>query len=137
LLLKLLLGIADDLLQGPEAEQQMSLSLDSLLCQQVLRVLFDAWLRSKTTNAELWSLLALFCRKWTHRKWLCSTSLIRSILSTFDSLHPHFSQVHSSVDFGGERANKSARFHLSTTSRDSLLTQLCCGVSLGRFHFSN
>jgi RALGAPB N-terminal domain/Rap/ran-GAP len=66
LLLKVLLGIADVLLEGPSIGSSLGNTLES----ELLDVVFDAWLRSKTQDAHLWELLSSMCSRVLHRKWV-------------------------------------------------------------------
>ncbi|KAK3811955.1 MAG: hypothetical protein J3Q66DRAFT_286574 [Benniella sp.] len=69
-LLKVLLGITDSLLR----EQPRSLTLNTehskmseSLCEHLLRVLFELWLRSNTRNVDMWNILQQCFNGWTHR----------------------------------------------------------------------
>lgn len=60
--LKLLLGIADSLLSLPESEE----GLTKRLCSHVLKVLFELWLYSSTSEADMWGSLLHLVPRWVH-----------------------------------------------------------------------
>ncbi|ETL31956.1 hypothetical protein F441_15770 [Phytophthora nicotianae CJ01A1] len=63
-LIRLILGAADGLLHNLRNQ------LGNQLCGQLVRILFDVYLRSLPQcgpRGELWSLLQKFCRRWIHR----------------------------------------------------------------------
>ncbi|KAL4124790.1 hypothetical protein PRIC2_008384 [Phytophthora ramorum] len=63
-LIRLILGAADGLLHNLRNQ------LGNQLCGQLVRILFEVYLRSLPQcgpRGELWSLLQKFCRRWIHR----------------------------------------------------------------------
>ncbi|CAG8459818.1 2057_t:CDS:10 [Ambispora leptoticha] len=60
-LLKVVLGITDCLLRDP------STTMGDELCEHLLRVLFELWLRSKIRNVEMWNIFKKCFNLWTHR----------------------------------------------------------------------
>ncbi|KAI1316622.1 hypothetical protein EDD11_009657 [Mortierella claussenii] len=76
-LLKVILGITDSLLreQPIKATSTASLSNSMLehakmsddLCEHLLRVLFELWLRSNTRQVQMWNILKQCFNGWTHR----------------------------------------------------------------------
>ncbi|KAI8384823.1 uncharacterized protein BYT42DRAFT_563753 [Radiomyces spectabilis] len=80
-LLKIMLGIADVLLKEPMGDTPMPgvLNMGDELCDHLLRVLFELWLRSTNMDVEMWDILKSCFMRWTHRpkaiKQWSSTSL--------------------------------------------------------------
>ncbi|KAG0235098.1 glycosyl transferase [Actinomortierella wolfii] len=70
-LLKVTLGITDCLLReqsdksSPAVQEYARMSDD--LCEHLLRVLFELWLRSGTQKVEMWDILKRCFACWTHR----------------------------------------------------------------------
>ncbi len=60
--LKLLLGIADSLLSLPESEEGLTKRLGT----HVLKVLFELWLYSSTSEADMWGSLLHLVPRWVH-----------------------------------------------------------------------
>jgi len=60
--LKLLIGIADSLFISPKDPSLLGLKL----CNQVLKVLFECWLHSRTQNPQMWKYLKDRVPKWTN-----------------------------------------------------------------------
>ena len=60
--LKLLIGIADSLFLSPKEPSLLGLKL----CNQVLKVIFECWLHSRTVNQDMWKYLKDRVRNWTH-----------------------------------------------------------------------
>eukprot|EP01100_Stratorugosa_tubuloviscum_P015429 TRINITY_DN8902_c0_g1_i1.p1 TRINITY_DN8902_c0_g1~~TRINITY_DN8902_c0_g1_i1.p1 ORF type:complete len:1255 (+),score=606.97 TRINITY_DN8902_c0_g1_i1:98-3862(+) len=58
--LKILIGICDCLLQQAINED----ALGRKLCQQLLKVIFDLWLHSRTRNPAMWAALRKFIPNW-------------------------------------------------------------------------
>jgi len=69
--LKLLIGITDSILHPEASEVQKP--FQTKLCSQVLRVLFELWLLSRTRNPALWDALKQRVRGWTHHRALITT----------------------------------------------------------------
>ncbi|CAI2169829.1 5127_t:CDS:10 [Funneliformis geosporum] len=75
-LLKVVLGITDGLLQEPlgitipegNLEKKAAANMADELCEHLLRVLFELWLRSKIRNVEMWDIFKRCFNKWTHRQ---------------------------------------------------------------------
>ncbi|KAF8980736.1 hypothetical protein BGZ46_003773 [Entomortierella lignicola] len=69
-LLKVILGITDSLLREqpikPSAISEHS-KMSEDLCEHLLRVLFELWLRSNTRQVQMWDILKLCFNGWTHR----------------------------------------------------------------------
>ncbi|KAM3589848.1 hypothetical protein VKS41_000701 [Umbelopsis sp. WA50703] len=68
-LLKVVLGITDSLLsERPNSDSHRTgLSMGDELCEHLLRVLFELWLRSKTRDVEMWDIMKRCFVRWTHR----------------------------------------------------------------------
>ncbi|KAF9973300.1 hypothetical protein BGZ73_003471 [Actinomortierella ambigua] len=75
-LLKVTLGITDCLLREPSdktspaaaaAAAQEYARMSDDLCEHLLRVLFELWLRSGTQKVEMWEILKRCFAGWTHR----------------------------------------------------------------------
>ncbi|KAG0230793.1 hypothetical protein BGX31_005715 [Mortierella sp. GBA43] len=70
-LLKVVLGITDSLLRDnifrPPAMLTGHIKMSEELCEHLLRVLFELWLRSNTRRVELWDILRKCFNHWTHR----------------------------------------------------------------------
>ncbi|KAG9297725.1 hypothetical protein G9A89_011240 [Geosiphon pyriformis] len=76
-LLKVVLGITDCLLREPSTitttdnsnldKRFSGTSMGDELCEHLLRVLFELWLRSKIQNVEMWNILKKCFNLWTHR----------------------------------------------------------------------
>ncbi|CAG8500511.1 8579_t:CDS:10 [Ambispora gerdemannii] len=60
-LLKVVLGVTDCLLRDP------STTMGDELCEHLLRVLFELWLRSRIRNVEMWNIFKKCFNLWTHR----------------------------------------------------------------------
>lgn len=69
--MKLLIGLTDLILRPdfPTAQEQ----LQRKLCPQLLRVLFELWLLSRTRNPDLWKALKDRVKGWTHHMALIQT----------------------------------------------------------------
>ncbi|KAF7730162.1 hypothetical protein EC973_002770 [Apophysomyces ossiformis] len=94
-LLKIMLGIADSVLKDPSGDTAIPgvLNMGDELCDHLLRVLFELWLKSETTEVEMWNMLkvhkvAAECfMRWGHRpkaiqQWsLTSLALTKRILN--------------------------------------------------------
>lgn len=70
-LLKVILGITDSLLRehptmSPALINEHSKMSDDL-CEHLLRVLFELWLRSNTRQVHMWDILQRCFNGWTHR----------------------------------------------------------------------
>lgn len=68
-LLKVILGITDYLLKEPAGETS-NLGVKNMadeLCDNLLQVLFELWLRSNTMDVEMWDILKTCFGRWTHR----------------------------------------------------------------------
>ncbi|KAL0143129.1 hypothetical protein V8B55DRAFT_1474509 [Mucor lusitanicus] len=74
-LLKVMLGITDYLLKEPSSSSGGGGDTSSLgvmnmadeLCDSLLQVLFELWLRSNTMDVEMWDILKNCFTRWTHR----------------------------------------------------------------------
>ncbi|KAI7899745.1 uncharacterized protein BX663DRAFT_532705 [Cokeromyces recurvatus] len=68
-LLKVMLGITDYLLKEPVGETSSLgvMNMADELCDNLLQVLFELWLRSATMNVEMWDILKNCFARWTHR----------------------------------------------------------------------
>ncbi|POG70412.1 hypothetical protein GLOIN_2v1775884 [Rhizophagus irregularis DAOM 181602=DAOM 197198] len=72
-LLKVVLGITDCLLreliisEGNPEKKTASIMADDL-CEHLLRVLFELWLRSKIRKVEMWDIFKKCFNQWTHRQ---------------------------------------------------------------------
>ena len=75
-LLKVVLGITDCLLREPlgiqfsegNLERKTATSMADELCEHLLRVLFELWLRSKIRKVEMWDIFKRCFNQWTHRQ---------------------------------------------------------------------
>ncbi|CEP06859.1 hypothetical protein [Parasitella parasitica] len=68
-LLKVMLGITDYLLKEPSGDT-LNLGVMNMadeLCDSLLQVLFELWLRSNTMDVEMWDILKRCFMRWTHR----------------------------------------------------------------------
>ena len=75
-LLKVILGITDSLLREQPPHQRSSTTMMLIaeqqkmsddLCEHLLRVLFELWLRSSTREVQMWDILKHCFNGWTHR----------------------------------------------------------------------
>ncbi|KAL1920037.1 uncharacterized protein VTP21DRAFT_1183 [Calcarisporiella thermophila] len=71
-LLKVVMGTTDYLLKAPVSldstkQPPIPLGMGDQLCEHLLRVLFELWLRSKVTCNELWDTLKQCFSRWVHR----------------------------------------------------------------------
>ncbi|KAI9496808.1 hypothetical protein BDB00DRAFT_869033 [Zychaea mexicana] len=68
-LLKVVLGISDSLLKEPVADATISgvANMGDELCEHLLRVLFELWLRSRIREVEMWDILKDCFMRWSHR----------------------------------------------------------------------
>lgn len=68
-LLKVMLGITDYLLKEPTGETSNLgvMNMADELCDNLLQVLFELWLRSNTMDVEMWDILKTCFIRWTHR----------------------------------------------------------------------
>ena len=81
-MMRLLLGCADNILHGNRN------FLASHICEQMIHILFEVYLRSLSIcgpKGDLWNLLQKFTRRWTHRKvvveqWNCVTLALTKAL---------------------------------------------------------
>lgn len=78
--LKLMIGIVDSILY-PEAPATQE-PVQRKLCPQLLNVLFELWLLSRTRNPKLWEALKLRVRGWTHHISLINTWKMTSFALT-------------------------------------------------------
>ncbi|CAG8478444.1 10073_t:CDS:10 [Diversispora eburnea] len=62
-LLKVVLGITDCLLQKRHAT-----TMADELCEHLLRVLFELWLRSRIRKVEMWDIFKKCFNQWSHRQ---------------------------------------------------------------------
>ena len=69
--LKLLLTVTDYVLRSDAPSNQEP--LQRKLCSQILQVLFETWLLSRTKNPVLWDALKQRVKGWTHHKDLIYT----------------------------------------------------------------
>ncbi|CAG8589929.1 4259_t:CDS:10 [Paraglomus occultum] len=75
-LLKVVLGITDYLLRehistvssDNSSDRYATMSMGDELCEHLLRVLFELWLRSKIQEVDMWDILQKCFNKWTHRQ---------------------------------------------------------------------
>ncbi|OUM61554.1 hypothetical protein PIROE2DRAFT_45097 [Piromyces sp. E2] len=71
ILLKVLLGISDYLLREPLGKPNSDIISNSVmadkLCENVIRVLIESWLRSQTKRTDMWESLKKYFKNWTHR----------------------------------------------------------------------
>ncbi|KAG2228010.1 hypothetical protein INT45_012034 [Circinella minor] len=69
ILLKTVLGIADFLLKEPVADNSVTgvVNMGDELCEHLLRVLFELWLRSRIREVEMWDILKECFMRWSHR----------------------------------------------------------------------
>ncbi|KAI9308600.1 hypothetical protein BJ944DRAFT_236837 [Cunninghamella echinulata] len=80
-LLKVMLGITDSLLKEPSGEPPIPgvKNMSDELCEPLLRVLFELWLRSRNIEIDMWDMLSKCFSRWTHRteviRYWSSTSL--------------------------------------------------------------
>ncbi|KAG1519702.1 hypothetical protein G6F52_008364 [Rhizopus delemar] len=65
--LKVMLGITDYLLKEPVGETMNVINMADELCDHLLQVLFELWLRSNTMDVEMWDILKSCFMRWTHR----------------------------------------------------------------------
>ncbi|RCI01761.1 hypothetical protein CU098_005512 [Rhizopus stolonifer] len=68
-LLKVMLGITDYLLKEPTGESSTMgvMNMGDELCDSLLQVLFELWLRSNTMDVEMWDILKSCFGRWIHR----------------------------------------------------------------------
>ncbi|CAO3613291.1 unnamed protein product [Cunninghamella blakesleeana] len=68
-LLKVMLGITDSLLKEPSGDTSMPgvKNISDELCEPLLRVLFELWLRSRNIEIDMWDMLSKCFSRWTHR----------------------------------------------------------------------
>ncbi|CAG8471515.1 1328_t:CDS:2 [Acaulospora colombiana] len=74
-LLKVVLGITDCLLHEPTSsvtpdvivEKRTAVTMADELCEHLLRVLFELWLRSRIQEAEMWNIFKKCFNQWSHR----------------------------------------------------------------------
>ncbi|KAI8341566.1 hypothetical protein BD560DRAFT_412168 [Blakeslea trispora] len=68
-LLKVMLGITDYLLKEPAGDTSNLgvMNMADELCDSLLQVLFELWLRSKTMDVEMWDILKSCFGRWIHR----------------------------------------------------------------------
>ncbi|CAG8555493.1 1092_t:CDS:10, partial [Cetraspora pellucida] len=74
-LLKVVLGITDCLLHEPistttsdgNMDKKTAMTMADELCEHLLRVLFELWLRSKIRKVEMWDIFKKCFNQWTHR----------------------------------------------------------------------
>lgn len=90
-MIRLLLGAADAVLHN------LRNVLGNQLCGQVVRILFEVYLRSLQycgPRGELWGLLQKFCRRWIHRtmvieQWNSATlALTKSMMRQINGSDP-------------------------------------------------
>ncbi|CAO3698457.1 unnamed protein product [Rhizopus stolonifer] len=65
--LKVMLGITDYLLKEAAGETLNVINMADELCDDLLQVLFELWLRSNTMDVEMWDILKTCFMRWTHR----------------------------------------------------------------------
>ncbi|KAI9248753.1 hypothetical protein BY458DRAFT_536549 [Sporodiniella umbellata] len=86
-ILKVVLGITDYLLKEPAGETLNVINMTDELCDPLLQVFFELWLRSNTMDVEMWDILKTCFMRWTHRpkaieQWsLLSLALTRRVQS--------------------------------------------------------
>ncbi|KAF9109351.1 hypothetical protein BGX27_007698 [Mortierella sp. AM989] len=82
-LLKVILGITDSLLREQPGKSSASMpehsKMSDDLCEHLLRVLFELWLRSNIRQIQMWDILKQCFNGWTHRipvlhQWAASSS---------------------------------------------------------------
>lgn len=68
-LLKVMLGITDYLLKEPSGDTSNLgvMNMADELCDSLLQVLFELWLRSNIMDVEMWDILKNCFIRWTHR----------------------------------------------------------------------
>ncbi|KAL0082446.1 hypothetical protein F4703DRAFT_1739402 [Phycomyces blakesleeanus] len=68
-LLKVMLGITDSLLREPMGDTSIPgvVNMGDQLCDHLLRVLCELWLRSETKEVEMWDIFKDCFMRWTHR----------------------------------------------------------------------
>ncbi|KAI8644943.1 hypothetical protein BD408DRAFT_474654 [Parasitella parasitica] len=68
-LLKVMLGITDYLLKEPlgDTSNLGVMNMADELCDSLLQVLFELWLRSNIMDVEMWDILKSCFMRWTHR----------------------------------------------------------------------
>ncbi|EPB83117.1 hypothetical protein HMPREF1544_10155 [Mucor circinelloides 1006PhL] len=68
-LLKVMLGITDYLLKEPSGDTSNLgvMNMADELCDSLLQVLFELWLRSTIMDVEMWDILKSCFIRWTHR----------------------------------------------------------------------
>ncbi|KAI9033672.1 hypothetical protein CLU79DRAFT_724841 [Phycomyces nitens] len=68
-LLKVILGITDSLLREPMGDTSIPgvVNMGDQLCDHLLRVLCELWLRSETKEVEMWDIFKDCFMRWTHR----------------------------------------------------------------------
>ncbi|KAI7897175.1 uncharacterized protein EV154DRAFT_364 [Mucor mucedo] len=68
-LLKVMLGVTDYLLKEPTGESSNLgvMNMADELCDSLLQVLFELWLKSTTMDVEMWDILKTCFTRWTHR----------------------------------------------------------------------
>ncbi|KAI7867850.1 hypothetical protein BDF14DRAFT_1956776 [Spinellus fusiger] len=68
-LLKVVLGITDSLLKEPMGDTFIAGvgNMGDQLCDHLLKVLYELWLRSETKQVEMWDIFKDCFARWTHR----------------------------------------------------------------------
>ncbi|KAI9322315.1 hypothetical protein BX666DRAFT_2022811 [Dichotomocladium elegans] len=88
-LLKVVLGVTDSLLRKTENDEAIAgvPNMSDELCECLLKVLFELWLRSETRQVEMWEILKSCIMRWIHRplviqQWIsCCTSLTNKVVN--------------------------------------------------------
>lgn len=98
--LQILMGICDHLLRVPETECILS----NTICPYILKILFSLWIRSNTTDIDMWDTLKSMLSTWTHRlpvimQWIATcTGLTNSVINLLYITHaPKGSVIFQSI----------------------------------------
>ncbi|CAO3593387.1 unnamed protein product [Absidia cylindrospora] len=93
-LLKVILGISDSLLKEPSGETPIPgvKNISDELCEPLLRVLFELWLRSGTKEIEMWNMLKHCFTRWSHRPQVIHYWTLTSLSLTNRMIHILYGQ---------------------------------------------
>ncbi|KAI8338078.1 hypothetical protein BC941DRAFT_470077 [Chlamydoabsidia padenii] len=93
-LLKVILGITDSLLKEPSGETPIPgvKNISDELCEPLLRVLFELWLRSRVKEIEMWNMLKHCFTRWSHRPQVIQYWTLTSLSLTNRIIHMLYGQ---------------------------------------------
>ncbi|KAI8096897.1 uncharacterized protein BX664DRAFT_275281 [Halteromyces radiatus] len=115
-LLKVMLGITDSLLKEPSGETPIPgvKNISDELCEPLLRVLFELWLRSRTKEIDMWNILKSCFTRWCHRPQVIQYWSLVSLSLTHRVIHFLFGQdegTDSVYLFSGKDSTKLDLMH--------------------------